>query len=79
MRKRNKRGRPRSKESHLKKLREKRKIKFEDALKVLDISPPGLYKLESGETKPSIETAQAMCKLYNCKLEDIYISQKEVV
>lgn len=42
---------------------------------ILNISTGMIYQMEEGIKKPSIDLALKMTKLYNCKLEDIFLTK----
>lgn len=45
-----------------------------EVAKILKISPATLIKWEKGETQPRIDTLMALCKLYNCAVNDVEIA-----
>jgi transcriptional regulator with XRE-family HTH domain len=71
---RSKAGRPRTKSTNILRLRELSKMTPEEAAEKLGLSISTLHRYENGIRKPSIESAQRMCNLYKCTLEDIFKS-----
>ena len=67
--------------NHLGKLREDKMLDRKTVSKEIGCSEVFLSQIErKGATKrPSVNTAQKMCKLYKCSLEDIFPQNKKVI
>ncbi|WP_163195250.1 helix-turn-helix domain-containing protein [Clostridium thermarum] len=62
--------------NHLTILRKKAGFKnAKEVSNILNISTGMIYQMEEGVKKPGINLALKMTKLYNCKLEDIFLLQ----
>lgn len=52
-------------------LRKERKMSQEDLAEELDVSRQSVSKWESGTTYPEMDKLLALCKIFNCSLEDL--------
>lgn len=59
-------------ESKIRKLRTKKNISTQDAMKHLGISYSMLNKIERGDRSPGKNLIVAMSDLYGCTIEDIF-------
>lgn len=58
---------------HIRVLREKAKLSFEEAKERLEISESMMKKLELGFKRPSIVLGMKMLGVFNCTLDDIFL------
>ena len=52
-------------------LRKEKKMSQEDLAQELDVSRQSVSKWESGTTYPEMDKLLALCKIFNCSLEDL--------
>jgi len=55
----------------LQKLRKERKYSQEELADMLDVTRQSVSKWESGQTYPEMDKLLALCKIFNCSLEDL--------
>lgn len=58
-------------EKKLVRLRKKEGMSQADVSEKLNVSRQAVSRWEAGDSRPSIENLQALCKLYNVKLNDL--------
>lgn len=58
-------------EKKLVRLRKKEGMSQADVSEKLNVSRQAVSRWEAGDSRPSIENLQALCKLYNVKLDDL--------
>ena len=66
-------------EKKLVRLRKKEGMSQADVSEKLDVSRQAVSRWESGDSRPSTENLQALCKLYNVKLDDLLDESNEEV
>lgn len=66
-------------EKKLVRLRKKEGMSQADVSEKLDVSRQAVSRWESGDLRPSTENLQALCKLYNVKLDDLLDESNEEV
>lgn len=66
-------------EKKLVRLRKKEGMSQADVSEKLDVSRQSVSRWEAGDSRPSTENLQALCKLYNVKLDDLLDESNEEV
>lgn len=66
-------------EKKLVRLRKKEGMSQADVSEKLNVSRQAVSRWEAGDSRPSIENLQALCKLYNVKLNDLLDESNEEV
>lgn len=66
-------------EKKLVRLRKKEGMSQADVSEKLNVSRQAVSRWEAGDSRPSIENLQALCKLYNVKLDDLLDESNEEV
>lgn len=66
-------------EKKLVRLRKKEGMSQVDVSEKLDVSRQAVSRWEAGDSRPSTENLQALCKLYNVKLDDLLDESNEEV
>ena len=66
-------------EKKLVRLRKKEGMSQADVSEKLDVSRQAVSRWEAGDSRPSTENLQALCKLYNVKLDDLLDESNEEV
>ncbi len=51
-------------------------LTLSNCARVLDVTPPTVWRWTRGENLPDYETARKLCKLLNCELADIFQNAK---
>ena len=64
-------------EKKLVRLRKKEGMSQADVSEKLDVSRQAVSRWEAGDSRPSTENLQALCKLYNVKLDDLLSDSNE--
>lgn len=64
-------------EKKLVRLRKKEGMSQADVSEKLDVSRQAVSRWEAGDSRPSTENLQALCRLYNVKLDDL-LSDEEI-
>jgi len=64
-------------EKKLVRLRKKEGMSQADVSEKLDVSRQAVSRWEAGDSRPSTENLQALCKLYNVKLDDLLSDSDE--
>ncbi|MBW9153741.1 helix-turn-helix transcriptional regulator [Clostridium estertheticum] len=63
--------------NHIKELREGRNLTQEDLAKSLETSRQTIISLEKGKYNPSIMLAYKISKVFNKKIEEVFIFEEE--
>lgn len=66
-------------EKKLVRLRKKEGMSQADVSEKLNVSRQAVSRWEAGDSRPSIENLQVLCKLYNVKLDDLLDESNEEV
>lgn len=66
-------------EKKLVRLRKKEGMSQADVSEKLDVSRQAVSRWEAGDSRPSTENLQALCKLYNVKLDDLLSDSNEEI
>ncbi|MBU3175264.1 helix-turn-helix transcriptional regulator [Clostridium estertheticum] len=64
--------------NHIKELREGRNLTQEDLAKSLETSRQTIISLEKGKYNPSIMLAYKISKVFNKKIEEVFIFEEEL-
>jgi len=60
-------------ENRLKEYRKLLKLRQEDLAEDLQVTRQTINAIEQGRSNPSLELALRMAKMFNCKVEDLFI------